>query len=147
MTIPRKILVATDFSESSEEALDYAIGLASRLDAKVYLLNVIGLPLLGVADVGIALSPAMIDALVRGNQTELERLVERRAPAKIQILLKTGDVRDVILATANEIGADLIVMGTHGRRGLGRALLGSIAEGVLRHAHVPVLTIHEPKSS
>ena len=143
--LPRKILVATDFSESSEQALDYALALASRLDAKVYLLNVIGLPLLGVADVGIALSTSMIDSIIRGNRTELERLVERRAPAKIEILLKTGDVRDVITSTADELGIELIVMGTHGRRGVGRVLLGSVAEGVLRHARCPVLLIRQPR--
>jgi glycine betaine transporter len=147
MTLPRRILVATDFSESSEQALDYALALASRLDAKVYLLNVIGLPLLGVADVGIALTSSMIDALIRGNRSELERLVERRAPARVEILLKTGDVRDVIVSTADSLDIDLIVMGTHGRRGVGRALLGSVAEGVLRHAHCPVLTIRQPRLS
>src|SRR5262249_25249701 len=110
-------------------------------------LNVIGLPLLGVADVGIALTTSMIDSLVRGNRMELERLVERRVPAQIEILLKTGDVRATIVTTADSIGADLILMGTHGRRGVGRALLGSVAEGVLRHAHCPVLTIRQQREA
>jgi nucleotide-binding universal stress UspA family protein len=55
--------------------------------------------------------------------------------------LKTGDARDLINQTAAEVGADLIVMGTHGRRGVRRALLGSIAETVVRSAPCPVLTV------
>jgi nucleotide-binding universal stress UspA family protein len=62
-------------------------------------------------------------------------------------MLRTGDARDVIVDVAKEIGADLIVMGTHGRRGVRRALLGSIAEGVLRTAHCPVLTIRQHKET
>lgn len=59
-------------------------------------------------------------------------------------MLRTGDARDIIVNTALEVGADLIIMGTHGRRGLRRALLGSVAESVLRHAPCPVLAIRRP---
>ena len=58
-----------------------------------------------------------------------------------EVLLRTGDARDVINQTAKEVGADLIVMGTHGRRGVTRALLGSVAETVVRTAPCAVLTV------
>ena len=59
----------------------------------------------------------------------------------IEAVLKSGDPRDVVVETAKELGCDLIVIGTHGRRGIARALLGSVAESVLRTAPVPVLAI------
>ena len=58
-------------------------------------------------------------------------------------MLRTGDARDVIIRACEEINADLIVMGTHGRRGVSRALLGSVAESIVRTAPCPVLTIRK----
>jgi nucleotide-binding universal stress UspA family protein len=87
--------------------------------------------------------------MISDNQKALEALAARKCGTAIigKILLKTGDARDSIDQTAKEIGADLIVMGTHGRRGVSRALLGSVAETVVRTAPCPVLTIrmHEEK--
>src|SRR5678816_1037870 len=86
---------------------------------------------------------AMIDTLVTDNQRSLDVLAAaKRAKCDIgEVLLKTGDARDTINQTAKELGCDLIVMGTHGRRGLSRALLGSVAETVVRSAPCPVLTV------
>jgi len=61
-------------------------------------------------------------------------------------VLRTGDPRDLIIDVARELGADLIITGTHGRRGVRRALIGSIAESVVRTAPCPVLTIREHKA-
>jgi nucleotide-binding universal stress UspA family protein len=85
----------------------------------------------------------MIDSLIEDNQTALDKIAaEHASQATIgQVLLRTGDARDVINQTAKEVGADLIVMGTHGRRGVTRALLGSVAETVVRSAPCPVLTV------
>jgi nucleotide-binding universal stress UspA family protein len=142
--LPRTILVATDFSDTAEQALDYAIALAGKLGAKIYLLNAIGLPTFGVVpELGVAATSTMIDGLVADNQKALDKLIAAKAPTKLHTLMRTGDPRDLIVDTAAEIGADLIVMGTHGRRGVSRALLGSVAEGVLRHATCPVLTIRK----
>ena len=133
--LPRTILVATDFSDTAEQALDYAIALAGKLGAKIYLLNAIGLPTFGVVpELGVATTATMIDGMVADNQKALDKLIASKAPTKLHTLMRTGDPRDLIVDTAAEIGADLIVMGTHGRRGVTRALLGSVAEGVLRHA-------------
>jgi nucleotide-binding universal stress UspA family protein len=142
--LPRTILVATDFSDTAEQALDYAIALAGKLGAKIYLLNAIGLPTFGVVpELGVAATSTMIDGLVADNQKALDMLIGAKAPTKLHTLMRTGVPRDLIVDTAAEIGADLIVMGTHGRRGVSRALLGSVAEGVLRHATCPVLTIRK----
>jgi universal stress protein A len=141
--LPKSILVPTDLSDGAEEALDYACELASQFGATVHLLNVIGIPTLGVPELGVALTGSMIDSMVRDNQVALEEVADRkRNQATIgQVLLRTGDARDVINQTAKEIGADLIVMGTHGRRGVSRALLGSVTETVVRTAPCPVLTV------
>jgi nucleotide-binding universal stress UspA family protein len=142
--LPKTILVATDFSDTAEEALDYAIALAGKLGSKLYLLNAIGLPTFGVVpELGVAATSTMIDGIVADNQQALDKLLAAKAPTKIHTLMRTGDPRDLIVDTAAEVGADLIVMGTHGRRGVTRALLGSVAEGVLRHATCPVLTIRK----
>ena len=141
--LPKIILVPTDLSEGAEEALDYACEIATKFGATVHLLNVIGIPTLGVPELGIALTSTMIDSMVRDNQAALEQLGEsKRNCANIgQLLLRTGDARDSIIQVAKELGADLIVMGTHGRRGVTRALLGSVTEAIVRSAPCPVLTV------
>jgi nucleotide-binding universal stress UspA family protein len=139
--LPKNILVPTDLSEGAEQALDYACELARTLGAQIHLLNVIGIPALGVPELGVALTASMIDDLVVGNQDALDRLASTRATQMGQVMVRTGDARDVINQTAKELGVDLIVMGTHGRRGISRALLGSVAENVVRTAPCAVLTV------
>jgi nucleotide-binding universal stress UspA family protein len=139
-----KILVPTDFSACSEQALDYATELASRIDAKVFLLSVIGIPSYGVPELGVGLTATMMDNLITDNQKALDELAKPREYVS-QTLVRAGDARDVILQTADELNADLIVMGTHGRRGISRALLGSVAEMIVRTSPIPVLTVRGPK--
>lgn len=148
MTTPTRILVPIDFSDYSEHALDYAIDLAGKLGATVHLLTSIAIPVLGVPELGVGLTSAMIDRLIRDNQVALDKLATaRKSEQKLigQVLVRTGDARDVILQTAEELKADLIVMGTHGRRGISRALLGSVTEMVVRTSPVPVLTVRGKK--
>lgn len=147
MTLPRTILVPVDFSAYSDAALDYAVELAGKLDAKLYVLNVVSLPALGAPELGAALAPSVINSIIEDSQAALDKLAAARgAKAKIAgALLRTGDACDLIIHTAGDVAADLIVMGTHGRRGLGRALLGSVAESVLRTSPCPVLTIRGSK--
>jgi universal stress protein A len=141
--LPKNILVPTDLSEGAEEALDYACELAAQLGATIHLLNVIGIPAMGVPELGVALTSTMIDTMLADNQRSLDVLANaRRDRCTIgEVVLKTGDARDTINQTARDLGCDLIVMGTHGRRGLSRALLGSVAETVVRSAPCPVLTV------
>jgi nucleotide-binding universal stress UspA family protein len=138
------ILVPTDFSACSEQALAYALELAAKLDARVNLLSVIGIPSYGVPELGVGVTAPMIDNLIADNQQALDQLV-RDKKAVAQTLIRVGDARDVILQTAEELKADLIVMGTHGRRGISRALLGSVAEMIVRTSPIPVLTVRGHK--
>lgn len=145
--LPKNILVPTDLSEGAEAALDYACELAAKLGATVHLLHVIGIPALGVPELGVAVTSTVIDQLVEEGQSAVDALADaRRAKVNFgEVVLKTGDARDVIDQTAAQLGIDLIVMGTHGRRGLRRALLGSVAETVVRTAPCAVLTVRTPK--
>jgi nucleotide-binding universal stress UspA family protein len=141
--LPKNILVPTDLSEGAEEALEFACELARKFDATVHLLNVIGVPALGVPELGIALTSSVIDSLMEDNQIAMDKVAEsKRVHTRIgEVLLRTGDARDVINQTARELGVDMIVMSTHGRRGVSRALLGSVTESVVRTAPCPVLTV------
>src|SRR5262245_65982766 len=117
--LPKHILVPTDFSEAGEEALDFACELARPFGATVHLLHVIAIPTLGVPELGVALTSTVIDSMVKDNQDLLEALIARKkscAPFG-EPLLRTGDARHLINESAKELNADLIVMGTHGRRG------------------------------
>src|SRR5215470_17019468 len=106
--LPKHILVPTDLSEGAEQALDYACELARTLDAELHLLNVVAIPALGVPELGVALASSV-----------LQQLARTRCTARLgQVLIRTGDARDMINRTAQELGIDLIVMGTHGRRGI-----------------------------
>lgn len=142
MKLPKNILVPTDFSEGSEAALDYAVALAAKLDAKVHLLHVVALQMFAT-DIGVAVTAAMVDELFDSNQKALDKLVAERAGkcAFGPATLKAGDARLEIEAAAKRVDADLLVMGTHGRRGFKRLALGSIAEATARIAPCPVLLV------
>ena len=146
MKLPKILLVATDFSECAERALDYAVALAGKLDAKIRLLNVIGIPSMAIPEVGVAVTSTLMESTVRTHHAELDKLAVRHPSVNIETVLRTGDARDLIIDVASEVSAGLIVMGTHGRRGVRRALIGSIAESVVRTAPCPVLTIREHKA-
>ena len=77
-------------------------------------------------------------------EKELADCVAKRRESSIQIvpMLKQADAREAILEAAQEVSADLVIMGTHGRRGIARVLIGSVAEAVVRASPVPVLTVH-----
>ena len=150
--LPKSILVPTDLSDGATQALDYACELAKTLGATIHLVNVIGIPALGVPELGLALTSTVIDQILLDNQNAIDKLADSHRTAGVvigQVLLKTGDAKDVINQTAIELGADLIVMSTHGRSGISRALLGSVTETVVRSAPCPVLTvrIHDKERS
>ena len=147
MSLPKNILVPTDFSASAEAALDYAVALAAKLEAKVHLLNVTGLQMLG-AEMNVPVTASMVESIMDGSQKELDRLVAARAGTCEfgPTLLETGDARTEIVAAVTKIHADLVVMGTHGRQGFKRLLLGSVAEAVVRIATCPVLLVREGTS-
>jgi nucleotide-binding universal stress UspA family protein len=136
-------LVATDFSEHADHALEYAAELGARFGATIHLMHAVSIAPGGMPEIGVAYSAVMIESLTKEGQNALDARAARYrdrvelGPTRLEI----GDARDAIDRTAEEIGADLIVMGTHGRRGIRRMLLGSVAESVVRSAPCPVLTI------
>lgn len=143
---PKTILVPTDFSPCAEHAVDYACALAAKFGSMVVLVNAVGPT---PSEVKVALSDAMIESLVGAHQAALDKLADpRRALAAFATpLVRTGDPRDVILEAAKSTNADLIVMGTHGRRGLSRLVMGSVAEDIVRNAPCPVLTVRTKKKT
>lgn len=149
MKSPKQILVPVDFSPYSEQALDYAVVLANQLGATIHLINAIGIPGHGAPEIGLAYAASMIETANVENRKALDKLAAaRRDQTTIgQVIVRNGDPRDVILQAAEQVGADLIVMGTHGRRGLSRALLGSVAEMLVRTSPIPVLTVRGKKSA
>lgn len=145
MIPPKTILVPTDFSEPARDALDYAVELAEKLDAKVHVMHAFELPLVGFPDGNMTITAEMATRITVAAQSALDDILTRYRPRRVGLVtsLVQGDPREAVLTKAEEIGADLIVMGTHGRRGIARALIGSVAESVVRTSSVPVLTLRE----
>ena len=144
MNLPKIILVPTDFSAAAEAALDRALGLASKLGAKVYVMHAYQLPVVGFPDGVLVPTADIATRVVTWAQNELTACVARRKESGVEIvsILKQADPREAVLAVAEEVSADLVIMGTHGRRGIARALIGSVAEAVVRTSPVPVMTVH-----
>ncbi len=141
--LPRNILVPIDFSTGAERALDYACELAAKTGATIHLVNGIGAAL---PELSVALTDQMIATLREGSRAALEKLVAARPNSTFgRLIVVPGDARDAILETAITLPADLIVMGTHGRRGISRLVLGSVAEYIVRHAPCPVLSVRGDK--
>lgn len=141
----RRILVAYDFSETTAYALSYARNIAEKFGARITVVH--------VTDADVFTYPDPLLANVDGTAEtervateELERVVEKSRDAHVEIdgALRRGSAWKAITTLAGEIRADLIVMGTHGRRGIARAALGSVAETVVRVSTCPVLTVHLP---
>jgi len=149
MHLPKTILVATDFSETSDRALDYAVDLAKLLDASITVMHAYELPVYGFPDGALIATVEIATRIMTAAQAALAQSCEVRANkgVKLSPILRQGVAFEEVHSVAEEINADLIVIGTHGRKGLSRALLGSVAEKVIRTATRPVLTITGPKGS
>jgi nucleotide-binding universal stress UspA family protein len=135
----KHILVATDFSDAARHALEIALELAERSGARLSVLHVY--PVVPAMPYGSAFVWPMEQIAAGARDALAEHLVAAKARyADCEGVLRPGAAADQIDAFARECGVDLIVMGTQGRRGLARALLGSTAERVVRTSSVPVLT-------
>lgn len=141
------ILVPTDFSDSANAALGWAESLARAFEAQIVLLHVVDLEYQWIP-AGPAVVPSPVPAAVARRVREQARVSLDALAAKTagvrRGLLRSGHARDVILAAADEVKADVIVMGTHGRRGVEHLFIGSVAEYVVRHARAPVMTVRAP---
>jgi nucleotide-binding universal stress UspA family protein len=137
-----RILVPIDFSDPSDVAFAYGRDLAKRFDAALHLLHVTDNPFLR-AVVGDRRSHE--EAPARWLQDRLTDAERRRGA--VAVVEQSDEPADEILRYAKTAKIDLIVMGTHGRTGLARVALGSVAEAVVRAAPCPVLTVHSAGSA
>ena len=140
-----RILVPVDFSECSLEALEYAAVVAQQAKASLMLLHV-----LEPVSYGLDFTLGHSRTGEPGRESWTKRLEElttalMAAHVPVESRLRGGLPADSILDSAQTLPCDLIVMGTHGRRGISHALSGSVAEAVLRKARCPVLTVRSPK--
>jgi nucleotide-binding universal stress UspA family protein len=142
----QKILVPVDFSESSRAALDYAAMFAARFGAEVTVLHVVEpVPLAVPFAVGPMPDPGSLTMSMEMENSAkegLERFLAPPAPElNAQRKVTMGPPAEEILRIAEGDGVDLVVMGTHGRRGLARLLMGSVASEVVKRASCPVMTV------
>ncbi len=136
------ILVPTDFSETSEHALDAAVQIAQTFRARLTLLHVWSVPNMGYAE-GLNWPLAEMEKAARAALDDVQART-RTMHVETDSVLGIGAEWEQILALVEARNIDLVVMGTHGRRGLSRVFLGSVAERVVRLSPVPVLTIQGP---
>lgn len=136
----RTIVCPTDFSDRAAPALELATALARDYSAKLVLVHVTTPPVQAVG--GGVLVGVPVDSSAEAAHLDTVRVADRRV--EVRRLTVVGHPATEIVRLAQEEGADLIVMGTHGRGGLARVLVGSVAEAVLRHAPCPVLTVRAP---
>ncbi|EMG36839.1 universal stress protein UspA-like protein [Desulfocurvibacter africanus PCS] len=139
----KKILCAVDFSEASKEVASYAAYLAKGLNAEILVLYVA--PSLSQY-VGFHVPPSSIESFVKEIVAGADKSMEsflgeqfKNVNARGEVV--TGYAAEEILNIAAEEKVELIVMGTHGRRGIDRILFGSVAERVVKNAQCPVLTV------
>jgi nucleotide-binding universal stress UspA family protein len=138
MSLFRTILHATDFSACSAAACRLACALARHHHSRLVIAHVLAAPV--AAYVGGSLVPDPASHL-KEMQHKLERVGPADAGFEVERLLVGGEPAAEILRFAREQSCDLIVLGTHGRTGLPRLVLGSVAEQVVRKAPCPVLTV------
>ena len=141
-----RILCPIDFSEQSLAALDVALKVAQQNDAKLYMLNVAPVPAGAAGFQPVPLDP--YPYLEKDRQQQLAKLAREKIPGSVryETLVISGDPAERVLEAARSLEADLIVMGSHGRKGLSRIVLGSVAERVVRESSTPVLTAHSTAS-
>jgi nucleotide-binding universal stress UspA family protein len=139
----RHILVPTDFSEGSHEAFETAIDMARDTGARLTLFHVHHVPTAVFPDVILPITPELMQDVAHSVDQLLTELSTRARHAGVQADWKTtfGTTHVEICLLAEQSDVDLIVIGTHGRSGLSHAILGSVAEKVVRKAPCPVLTV------
>src|SRR5262249_54812537 len=137
----RNILVPTGFSLCSKHALSYALGIGSRYEWRLYLFQCIDPTPYHFVEQGEA--RAACDHAARAHHDLLSHLHGREEAnnVEIKVVVETDDRAAILAQTVNDLSLGLIVVGTHGRTGLRKAILGSVAEIVLSQAFCPVLSV------
>jgi nucleotide-binding universal stress UspA family protein len=134
------ILVPTDGSPAADAAVEHAITLAERFDSTIHALYVVDSTAFSSLEGG---SQVVTEALEEEGEEAVDRIADAADAAGVPVVERvvTGTAYRSIIDYANEADVDLITMGTHGRRGIDRYLLGSVTERVVRSADQPVLTV------
>jgi nucleotide-binding universal stress UspA family protein len=142
-----RVLVPIDFTETSDKALDFALELAEKFGAAVTVMHAFEIPVIGFPDGALVATADIAVRIQEAGRKGLDAAVDARKArgVKMESVLREGSAEEEIRAVAEQMKADLIVIGTHGRKGIARALLGSVAENVIRTVKVPVLVIHGPR--
>ncbi len=143
----KKILFPVDFTNSSRKIIPHLLLFAQKFGAEIHLLHVVrGPEEFSGFEMGAAWWSTYEKELIEGAQKAMDRLVEE-ALSGHSVITKVlmGDIVEEILNYAKGAGIQLIVMGTHGRKGLEKVMFGSVAEGVVKSADCPVLTINPHK--
>jgi len=149
----KKILIAIDYNPTAKNILEAGYSLAKSMSAEVTLLHVVAdytyyssldySPILGFdsfSNLGVLQTNTLVE-LQNAAMDYLMKMKEFLKDDTIKTLVKDGDTGDAIIATVEESGFDIIVLGTHSRSGLEKILMGSVAEKVLRHSTVPLFII------
>lgn len=139
----KKILFSTDFSTQNDASLAQATALARDANATLIIVH--------VAEPPVAYMGEFYYGFPEPDRSALKKMLESIVPTDPAVpckhVLLTGDPAAEIVQLAKNEGADLIVLGTHGRTGLARMLMGSVAEQVVRRAPCPVLTVKQPRQT
>jgi len=141
----KTILVPVDFSEVAPVLAKWAKGFAKQLNAKVILTYVLeDLSTYEGIFVDLKTLTELENTLYEGAKKSMEDFLKEHFSdfPDVEPVLEKGDVVETILRVAQEKGADMIVIGTHGRKGLDRILFGSVAEGVVKNSPIPVVTLN-----
>jgi nucleotide-binding universal stress UspA family protein len=144
----KHILVAVDFAHSSDRALDIAAQMASESGAQLTLVAAYEVPAMAYAGAEVVATDLVTPSedAARAQMDDLVAEVRKRWP-RVDAYVRQARPAVGVLATAREVAADLIVLGTHARHGVERILLGSVAESVLRDSPVPVLVVRSTPST
>lgn len=148
----KKILIALDYDPTAQKVAETGYGIAKAMNAQSVLLHVITdatqysyleySPLMGFGGFSnIDMAQKDTEELKKVAKEYLDTSKKHLGDEAIETVVRDGNFGETILATAKEVNADIIVMGTHSRRGLEKILVGSVAENVLHHSSIPVLII------
>ncbi len=149
----KKVLIALDYNPTAQKIAETGYAFAKSMNAHIILLHVVAdytyyssldySPIMGFdnfSNLGAIQTDAVLE-LQNAAQQFLEKSKTHLGDTSIEILVKDGDSGDAILEAADNVKADVIVLGSHSRRGLDKILMGSVAEKVLRHSKIPLFII------
>jgi nucleotide-binding universal stress UspA family protein len=139
---PSPLLVPVDFEPASLRAVEVAKEMAAQSGAEVIVLHACNPPLYVYPELPAAYVQRFYDDVMTAGRQALEDLA--KTAGGVRAIFRRGEPRDEILGAMRELEPSMVVMGTHGRRGIRRLFLGSVAEHVLRHSNVPVLVVPAP---